>query len=243
MLQAPSQIPSPVPGPALPPTGTPAVSAIESLRTQAQSLQDQLSTLIGRARALEVQSRYVRGADRAAVRGQLAQVRTQIGQVSADLANVQAQIAFRQMPIAIRSHIGMPPFSPRWVGQDNATAVVIVFVLAVLMPISLGITRRIWRRAPKDSPPPYSDMVSPRLERLEQAVDAIAIEIERVSESQRFLTKVLVSGSAGGDARSGKNNDASERAEPIPIRALGAGPIEPIRVPDRQTVRPSITPH
>ena len=30
-----------------------------------------------------------------------------------------------------------------------------------------------------------------RLERLEHAVDAIAIEMERIGESQRFLTKVL----------------------------------------------------
>ncbi|MGH7623286.1 MAG: hypothetical protein ACREMU_13165 [Gemmatimonadaceae bacterium] len=30
-----------------------------------------------------------------------------------------------------------------------------------------------------------------RLERLEQAVEAIAIEIERVSEGQRFVTKML----------------------------------------------------
>lgn len=30
-----------------------------------------------------------------------------------------------------------------------------------------------------------------RLARIEQAVDAIAIEVERMSESQRFVTKVL----------------------------------------------------
>lgn len=35
--------------------------------------------------------------------------------------------------------------------------------------------------------PPEDD----RLERLEQAVDAIAIEIERVSEAQRYTTKLL----------------------------------------------------
>lgn len=30
-----------------------------------------------------------------------------------------------------------------------------------------------------------------RLQRLEQAIDAIAVEIERVSESQRFVTKIM----------------------------------------------------
>lgn len=33
-----------------------------------------------------------------------------------------------------------------------------------------------------------------RLERIEQAVDAIAIEIERISEAQRFTTKLLSEG-------------------------------------------------
>ena len=33
--------------------------------------------------------------------------------------------------------------------------------------------------------------MTPRFDRLEQAVDAIAIEVERVSEGQRFVTKVL----------------------------------------------------
>lgn len=35
-----------------------------------------------------------------------------------------------------------------------------------------------------------ADMAA-RLDRLEQAIDAVAVEVERVSESQRFLTKNL----------------------------------------------------
>jgi hypothetical protein len=33
--------------------------------------------------------------------------------------------------------------------------------------------------------------VSQRLERMEQSIDAIAVEIERISEGQRFTTKLL----------------------------------------------------
>jgi hypothetical protein len=32
---------------------------------------------------------------------------------------------------------------------------------------------------------------SPRLERIEQAIDAVAVEIERIAESQRFVTRLL----------------------------------------------------
>ncbi len=43
----------------------------------------------------------------------------------------------------------------------------------------------------KKSPSLAGAEVEDRLQRIEQAVDAIAIEVERMSESQRFVTKVL----------------------------------------------------
>jgi hypothetical protein len=49
----------------------------------------------------------------------------------------------------------------------------------------------MWKRTrfPQTAPPSAED--SRRLERLEQGMDAIAIEIERVSEGQRFVTRLL----------------------------------------------------
>ena len=42
-------------------------------------------------------------------------------------------------------------------------------------------------KAPAES----SSAIQERLARVEQAVEAVAVEIERIGESQRFLTKVL----------------------------------------------------
>ena len=39
--------------------------------------------------------------------------------------------------------------------------------------------------------PQIPQEVSARLERMEQSIDAIAVEIERISEGQRFTTKLL----------------------------------------------------
>jgi hypothetical protein len=64
------------------------------------------------------------------------------------------------------------------------------FIGAVLMPIAIAVARRIWR-GKRDTGRAIEDRVSPRLDRLEQAVDAIAIEVERISEGQRFVTRVL----------------------------------------------------
>lgn len=41
-------------------------------------------------------------------------------------------------------------------------------------------------RAPHDQA-----TIDARLQRVEQAMDAVAVEVERIGESQRFLTKVL----------------------------------------------------
>jgi hypothetical protein len=88
-------------------------------------------------------------------------------------------------------------------------------------------------------------MIAPRLERLEQAVDAVSIEIERIAEGQRFLTKVLASGQGLGvrDAGPAKGAEARAHADPAPPLALGGGPIEPVRAAERQPVRPAVTPH
>ena len=59
-----------------------------------------------------------------------------------------------------------------------------------------------------------------RMARLEQAVDAIAIEIERISEGQRFVTRVLTEGSA-------------------PALSVGQKVAEPVRIPDRDSLRAS----
>jgi hypothetical protein len=83
--------------------------------------------------------------------------------------------------------------------------------------------------------------VTTRLERIEQAVDTIAIEVERISEGQRFVTKVLVQRPA--QASDPSSSDASQSQAKPPL-ALGAGPMEPIAIPEREGVRQRvITPH
>jgi hypothetical protein len=55
--------------------------------------------------------------------------------------------------------------------------------------------------------------IDARLERVEQAVESIAIEIERVSEGQRYVTKLM-----------------SERAQPVPLLDGVALPVQARKV-------------
>jgi hypothetical protein len=84
---------------------------------------------------------------------------------------------------------------------------IMVPITAIGWPIARAYARRVEGQS---SHPPLPSDVSARLERMEQAIDSIAIEVERISEGQRFATKLLaerappavaplsVSGGSGG---------------------------------------------
>ncbi|HKW47236.1 MAG TPA: hypothetical protein VJN70_07320 [Gemmatimonadaceae bacterium] len=79
-----------------------------------------------------------------------------------------------------------------------------VAILAIGVPLARAFARRV-----EQGPPKMSSDVLARLERMEQAIDSIAVEVERISEGQRFTTKLL-----------------AQRAEP-------SDPITPSRDPGR----------
>lgn len=78
--------------------------------------------------------------------------------------------------------------------QDSGILVPIAFfVCAAVTAIGVPLARAFARRMDRDGSiqPGASHDVTSRLERMEQAIDSIAIEVERISEGQRFTTKLL----------------------------------------------------
>jgi hypothetical protein len=69
----------------------------------------------------------------------------------------------------------------------------LVIAMGCVTSIAHGILKR-WRTKPpelgRDATALLND-ISQRLARLEQGMDATAVEIERISEGQRFTTKLL----------------------------------------------------
>ena len=65
---------------------------------------------------------------------------------------------------------------------------------AIGVPIARAYARRLEREPREPVMPPD---LQARLERMEQALDSIAIEVERISEGQRFTTKLLADRSKG----------------------------------------------
>jgi hypothetical protein len=235
--------PLPPAAPGFPVAVQTGAASLDALVARAIDLQRQLSSLQAQQSELRRMTRSNDNAVRTATREQLGQVNLQAAQVRTELASVNAQL-----------RNALPRGTPWTVQPENnnnrgnvpgeaIAAMSVVFMLAVLMPISIAFARRIWRRG--SSPRQAEDVVSPRLDRLENAVDAIAIEIERISEGQRFVTKVMTERPTprANAAPAPEHAEASALGEAKPFLALGAGPIEPIPVAQRQAVRQSITPH
>ena len=221
--------------------------SIEALQTSITQLSEQVAALRAQRDILWNQIERTPASEvRVGLEAQRTQLDGQLVQAEMKLESAKAQLASRlgvsTGQIGPTGRISVPPpyFPRRGVDPDMVVGLSFCLAIAVGMPLAIAYARRVWRGTPKNVrvTPDESNV---RLEHLEHAVDAIAIEIERVAEGQRFVTKVLAE-------RPATTAPAPERAESAlgeakPFLALGAGPMEPIRAAERQAVKQSITPH
>jgi hypothetical protein len=77
--------------------------------------------------------------------------------------------------------------------DENVVGIVSIVTIFIIFPIVLAYTRLIWKRS--INPPPsrsqLHDDTAQRVVQIQQSIDAMALEIERISEGQRFVTKLL----------------------------------------------------
>lgn len=66
--------------------------------------------------------------------------------------------------------------------------VLIIAITVIVWPVARAFARRLDHRG---IAPPVPNDLAQRLERLEQTMDSVALEVERISEGQRFTTKLL----------------------------------------------------
>jgi hypothetical protein len=77
--------------------------------------------------------------------------------------------------------------------QEGVIALTAIISIFVAFPLVIALARVIWKRTSEPPRPRAleSDQVMRRLEQLQQTVEAMAIEVERISEGQRFVTKIM----------------------------------------------------
>jgi hypothetical protein len=132
------------------------------------------------------------------------EVDSRIATVDGMLAANAAQIA---QAAGIPGAVVEPPRIVRQGPPEEAYIVGTIFMLIVLLPLSIALARRVWRRSAAVVTS-FPREIAERLSRMEQAVEATAVEVERIGEGQRFLTRLFTEGEGA--------------------RAIGAGAAQPL---------------
>jgi hypothetical protein len=168
---------------------------VAALRQRRTWLSDQLVSAQGRRR--DVASALERAHDpvnQNGLQGRLRVLDERIAQIETDIAATGRALTSAPTAAVVAD---APRFSAPDFDRGPSTSVVaIVFIVCVLLPMTIALARILVRRSRVGAPDPLARESAARLARLEQAVDAIAVEVERVSEGQRFVTRLLAEGRA-----------------------------------------------
>jgi archaellum component FlaC len=224
-MQFPAQAPPP-PGATPAATQQPAPTAnldlskysASSLRRMLQDLRNQRQDLADRRQSLGDTYERSSADNRASMIGRINTLDNNITRYEVEIDRVGRELAARgsgtteQPPSA-----GIPS---GYMDEDDAAGMAFGFSFMTLV-LAVFFTRRFMMRkygrvAPAGQPQLAAS--NERLERIEQAVDSIAIEVERVSENQRFMTRLMTETQLGDTIK-----DVRKSAELAKSAAESAG--------------------
>lgn len=176
--------------PQAPVTAAPGVpqTAVEvrAMRAQRTELSNQLNSALGRRDDIVDQLREASASERPGLEARLKVLDDRIVELESEIAIAQAPGELLNTSTTQVPNVGGVQFR-----SVDTTGIAVVFTLFVLAPIAFTVARLIWKRASAPPRPRLDAETQERMRRLESAVDTVAIEVERISEGQRFMTKLL----------------------------------------------------
>jgi hypothetical protein len=214
------------PPPAAPPPATPQTQAasapaptagvagapttlqeLVALRARREELSDQLTSAASRRRSLANQLEDAPpGPVKIGLEQRIAVLDARLAQLETDMAETGRQLTGAPAAL-IASAEAQQPFA---MDEDVVTTIGGLFTVFVLAPLAFAFARRIWKRTTAPPRPALGESTQ-RLERIEQAIEAVAIEVERISEGQRFVTRVLTEGNRLPTLTAGKREQETAR--------------------------------
>jgi hypothetical protein len=171
-------------------------SISEQIRTQVRQSVEEATQASAESREIQQEIRNAQQRVRDAVR-QLGNARTddQRGAAEQALMGAQAQLNALQAASSGVLHTGTgqaqnfpQDMIPPQVVDMSIAFFIMMAVIIIGWPLARAFGRRLERRATMPAAP--DPVLAGQLQRIEQAVEAMSIEIERISESQRFMAKL-----------------------------------------------------
>jgi hypothetical protein len=162
---------------------------MQALVARRRELSDQLTSVSDRRHDLSMELIGADAGAREGLQARIAVLDKRILQLENDLAVTGSQLA-----AAPSNLIDITEFARNEPQGDQFPEGVAVggFSAFAIASIVYALTRRRrWGRSSRSAPALQDTESAQRLERLERGMDAIAVEIERISEGQRFVTKLL----------------------------------------------------
>jgi hypothetical protein len=166
---------------------------LAAIRAARSELSNQLTSAEGRRNRLVEELRGTDGQVRTGLEQRIAVLDERIVDLERDIATTGRQLS------DARALVGTTEPARTEVGgfrmdEDVAFGIGSVLAFVFLAPVALAWMRMWWRKPVRATASGSDAESTARLERIEQAVDAIAIEVERVSEAQRYQTRMLSEG-------------------------------------------------
>lgn len=166
---------------------------VDALLARRSELSDQLESATGRRNELSRQLRGARaGPDQSGIEARITQLDTRIISIEGDMQAVGH--ALSSAPRGLRqtsTTTGVPSYRYGQPSAGQVTAMSIIGMITIGLPLSLAFARILMRRAARPPAPQVPKEVSDRLERMEQGIESVAIEVERIGEGQRFVTQLM----------------------------------------------------
>ena len=174
------------PAPVAAQTPPSATEMYEAARLARQELRNQVSDLRSERRQLQEQIRQTKNPT------DLKGLETRLTALDARIADVEKQLAQADALVANRAAVpGVIIQEPsRGPDPESMAAMGMVFSGVLLFPLVIAYARRIWRRGAKVAPALPTE-IGDRLANMERGIEAVAIEVERLGEGQRFVTQLL----------------------------------------------------
>lgn len=174
----------------------------EAVRERRSELSNQLTSAVERRQELVQELAGQEGAARAGLEARLQVLDNRIVRLEQDIEQTGRVLTNASLPQGTTQ----APFAPaRTYARDDAVMFAFIGGFVLLLPLVIAFARRYAR----GGSPGRDTQQDQRLERIEHAVDAIAIEVERISEAQRYSARLLTEG-----ARPAETLDVRER-EPV----------------------------
>jgi hypothetical protein len=190
--------------------GVPQTPAeVRGVRVKIQALNDELQTAAERRNSVASRLREMDVDARPGYIERLAALDKRILTIENELTQAAAQLAAAPASALATANVaeqGTPEeVAGRVASQVAGDLVPIIAILSVFVfaPLAITISRYIWKRSmPRERSTPAAVDVGTqqRLDQLQQCVDTIAIEVERISENQRYVTRLLSERSVGAGA-------------------------------------------